>query len=296
MILCVRDFAEVSGLNVTKWRWDQGKFVDWNRHRWNTVDANPSFGALCWLRTASSRSCKFRLFCWRSIFYSLAIIFHIHYYMFLVSFLVCILWMRLSWACCVNSSFGVVCFSTLTRNEADGIWNCVVALRDPMIGPWWVYRQVPHSWNWEKVWESIHGAQSSKRVNTQRFLTERDSTPTNAILSHPNTLSALPPFVHILFIFSLLTCFDLITAQWYKHKTLISHALFIHNQVIANELNAYNTEKFRTEFRFRDDCDFGLINYILHGLVSSCVKWSGRVLITLWGLIEVLCVQDWCSS
>lgn len=127
-----------------------------------------------------SRRCKFRLFCWRSIFYSFVIIFHIHYYMFLVSFLVCILWMCLSWICCVSSSFGAVCFGTLTRDEADGIWNCVVALRDPMVGQWWVYRQVPHNWNWEKGWESVHGAQSSKCVSTQTVLPERDSAPTNA--------------------------------------------------------------------------------------------------------------------
>lgn len=64
---------------------------------------------------------NFVFFCWRSIFYSFVIIFHIHYYMFLVSFLVCILWMRLSWTCCVSSSFGAVCLGTLTRDEADRI-------------------------------------------------------------------------------------------------------------------------------------------------------------------------------
>lgn len=226
MILCVCDFAEVSSLNATKWRRDQGKLADWSRHRWSAVDASTSFGALCGLRTAGSRSCKFRLFCWRSISYSFVIIFHIHYYMFLVS-LVGILWMRLSWTCCVSSFFGIVCFSTLTRNEADGTWNCEVALRDPMVGQWWVYRQVPHSWNWEKGWESVHGAQSSEHVRTQRILTERDSAPTSTIFITPKYIVSFtpPPFVHLLFIFSLLTCFGLITAQWYKHKTLIFYAL-----------------------------------------------------------------------
>lgn len=54
--------------------------------------------------------------------------------------------------------------------------------------------------------------------------------------------------------------------------------MFIHNQVRANELNAYSTEGFRTGFGFRDDCDFELMNYILHGMVSSCVKWSRSIL------------------
>lgn len=141
--------------------------------------------------------------------------------MFLVSFLVCILWMHLSWTCCVSSSFGAVCFGTLTRDEADGIWNCVVALKDPMVGQWWVYRQVPHNWKWERGWESVHW-HTVKQVcehpeNPSREGFDSDKrrfvTPKYIVSFTP------PPLVHLLFIFSLLTCFGLLTAQWYKRKT-----------------------------------------------------------------------------
>lgn len=75
---------------------------------------------------------NFIFFCWWSIFYSLSIIFHIHSYMSLVS-LVCILWMWLPWTCCVSSSFGVVCFGTLTRNEAVTL---VPKVKKPELNVW----------------------------------------------------------------------------------------------------------------------------------------------------------------